>query len=83
VNYTWDLLIVTALFFCLSASIDCGKSQDYIAHTTILGNGLYAMENLTSEIFRLPPKDSILMVMPLKITGGSGSPARVIAFVPK
>jgi kynurenine formamidase len=40
--------------------------------------GLASLNNLD----RLPPKGAILITAPLKITGGTGSPCRVLALVP-
>jgi kynurenine formamidase len=65
------------------ASIDAGSSKDFIAHRILLGAGVYGIENLNSEIDHLPPVGTTIMVMPLKLTGGSGSPARIICLVPE
>ena len=65
------------------ASIDRGLSTDFIVHKTLLGAGIYGIENISSRINELPPKGSTLFVMPMKIGGGSGAPARVVAMIPK
>jgi len=49
----------------------------------LLGAGIYGIENVNHEIELLPPTGASLQVMPLKIKGGSGAPARVLAFLPK
>lgn len=64
-----------------TASLDSGKCQAFLAHTTLLGAGIYGIENVNQEIARLPPIGSTLMVMPMKLVGGTGSPSRVIALV--
>jgi kynurenine formamidase len=64
-------------------SLDYGKTLDFAVHRLLLGNGMIGVENLNEQIVNLPPKGAIVMIMPLKIVGGSGSPARIIAFVPK
>lgn len=45
----------------------------------LLGGGVYGIENINSAIDSLPSTRFTLIVLPLKITGGSGSPARIIA----
>jgi kynurenine formamidase len=51
-------------------------------HNYVLGAGKYGLTQL-ANVSRLPPTGSILVVAPLKIVGGSGSPARVLALVPR
>jgi kynurenine formamidase len=65
-----------------TASIDYGKSQDFIVHRIAAGENVGGLENLT-DLHLLPAKGFILLALPLKIEGGSGSPARVVAMVPK
>jgi len=40
------------------------------------------LENLTN-LDQLPPTGSIVVALPIKIAGGSGGPARIIALVPR
>lgn len=63
-----------------TASLDAGASKDFIAHVTLLGSGIYGIENISGAIDQLPVTGATLMVMPMKIGGGSGAPARVVAF---
>jgi kynurenine formamidase len=63
-----------------TASLDTGASRDFIAHQILLGNGIYGIENINGSIEMLPNIGATLMVMPMKVTGGSGAPARVVAF---
>lgn len=65
-----------------SASIDYGKSQDYIAHRVGASRGVSNLENL-AHLDRLPPTGSIILALPMKIAGGSGGPVRVVALVPR
>ena len=65
-----------------TASLDPGRCKTFDAHRTLLAAGVYGVENLSGELRRLPPRGSTVMVMPLKLTGGSGAPARVVAFLP-
>jgi len=50
-------------------------------HAFVLGAGKYGLTQL-ANLAELPPTGSILIVAPLKIVKGSGSPARVYALAP-
>ena len=63
-----------------TASLDPGSCVDFYAHRILLGAGIYGIENLNSNIDNLPTNKSFtLVVMPLKLKGGSGSPSRIFA----
>jgi kynurenine formamidase len=62
-------------------SIDRFGSSDYPAHRTLLGAGILICENF-DRLGELPAT-CCLAVFPLPIAGGSGSPVRAIAFVPR
>lgn len=64
-----------------SPSLDCGPAKDFIAHTILLSHGLYGIENLNDQILQLPAVGATLFVLPLKLVGGSGAPARILATV--
>ena len=49
-------------------------------HTFLLGAGKYGLTQL-ANLAMLPPTGVVLVVAPLPIVGGSGSPARVLALV--
>ena len=51
-------------------------------HHYMLGAGKYGITQL-ANVDRLPPTGSILIVAPLKIVRGTGSPCRVLALVPR
>jgi kynurenine formamidase len=51
-------------------------------HTFMLGANKYGLTQL-ANLARLPATGSVVVVAPLKIVNGSGSPARVLALVPK
>ncbi|MBX6764270.1 MAG: cyclase family protein, partial [Rubrobacteraceae bacterium] len=55
--------------------------EEFPAHHTLLGNEVYIVENL-ANLRSLPPF-CMFMAFPLKIRGGSGSPVRALALVPK
>ncbi len=63
-------------------SIDVGASPDFAAHRALLGAGKYGVENLAG-LDALPPRGATVIVAPLKLAGGSGAPARVLADVPR
>lgn len=62
-------------------SIDPGRSEDFCVHKILLQANKYALEGLTN-LKKLPPHGATIVVSPLKIEGGSGSPARVFAWLP-
>lgn len=65
-----------------TASIDYGKSQDFIAHRIGAAQGVANLENLTN-LKALPATGAIILALPMKIEGGSGGPVRVVALVPR
>lgn len=65
-----------------TASVDYGKSQDFIVHRIGAAQGVANLENLTN-LDQLPASGAIIMALPMKIEGGSGGPVRVVALVPE
>ena len=65
-----------------TASTDYGKSNDFIVHRIAAERNVSNLENLTN-LDQLPPTGAIVIALPMKIEGGSGGPARVIALVPE
>lgn len=70
-----------ALVGCDTMAVDAAGSAENPAHHALLGNEVYVVENL-KNLDRLPPY-SFFMAFPLKIRGGSGSPVRAVALVPR
>ncbi len=64
---------------CLS--VDRFSSTDFAAHTILLGAGVLVGENFAA-LGTLPPY-ARLVALPLAISGGTGSPTRALAVVPK
>ena len=65
-----------------TASLDVGCSSNFIVHRVLLGNNIYGIENISQNIEKLPSdRPFTLMVFPMKIAGGSGAPARVVALL--
>jgi kynurenine formamidase len=63
-------------------STDTGASTDFGAHRALHGAGKYGVENL-ANLGALPARGATVIVAPLKLAGGSGAPARVLADVPR
>jgi len=58
-----------------------GFEPPFPAHAFLLGAGKYGVTQL-ANLAELPPTGALLIVAPLKLVGGTGSPARVLALVP-
>ena len=63
-----------------TASIDFGPSKNFEVHHLTMSAGLYHLENV-ANLEQLPPTGAYVIALPLKLRGGSGSPARVVALV--
>lgn len=64
------------------ASIDAGRSTDFMVHRIAAERNVPGLENLRG-LDRLPETGAIVIALPVLIEGGSGGPARVIALVPR
>jgi kynurenine formamidase len=58
-----------------------GFDPAFPAHTFLLGNGRYGLTQL-ANLAQLPPTGAVVIVAPLKLVRGTGSPTRVLALVP-
>ncbi|HEX3204089.1 MAG TPA: cyclase family protein [Nitrospiraceae bacterium] len=65
-----------------TASIDAGRVTDFPVHQILNGAEVYALENI-ADLDRVPATGATVMALPMKIKGGTGAPARVIAWVPQ
>jgi len=63
-----------------TASIDYGKSKDFIVHRIAADKNVAGLENLTN-LDQLPAAGFTVIALPMKIAGGSGGPVRVVALV--
>lgn len=61
-------------------SIDYGPSKDFPVHHYTLSHSLYHLENV-ANLDHAPAGGAILVVAPMKLEGGSGSPVRIFALV--
>lgn len=63
---------------------DAGRAHSFDppfpCHSFLLGAGKYGLTQL-QNVVRLPPAGTLLLVAPLPIVNGSGSPARVLALI--
>jgi len=64
-----------------TASIDPGRSRDFIAHRVFAAANVPALENV-ANLDRLPAAGAVLIALPMKIAGGTGGPVRVVAVLP-
>ena len=64
-----------------TASIDRGESTDFIAHRIGAAAGVPNLENV-ADLSGLPPTGFLLAALPMKIEGGTGAPARIVALIP-
>lgn len=65
-----------------TASIDYGPSQNFEVHRLTMPSGLYHLENV-ANLNRLPARGAFVVALPMNLRGGSGSPTRVLALLPK
>ena len=64
-----------------TASIDNGPSRKFLVHQIAGAANVVGLENLTN-LDKLPRTGAWAVALPMKLSGGSGAPARVVAFVP-
>jgi len=58
-----------------------GFDPPFPTHTIMQGSGKFGLASLCN-LDQLPPTGALVVAAPLKVVGGSGSPLRVLAFVP-
>ncbi|MPC43137.1 hypothetical protein E2C01_036774 [Portunus trituberculatus] len=61
-------------------SLDKGQSVRMPAHVALFAGNIYGLENV-ANLDKLPPVGSYVTVMPIRVKGGTGAPARIIAEV--
>jgi len=60
-------------------SADNGLADNSPCHRLVHGAGAYILENL-ANLELLPERGAFILIAPLPIQGGTGAPARVLAF---
>ena len=61
-------------------SIDNGASTDFPVHQYTLSHSVYQLENV-ANLEKAPTTGAIVVVAPMKLEGGSGSPVRILALL--
>ena len=61
-------------------SIDYGPSADFPVHQYDLAHSVYQLENV-ADLEHVPASGAIVVVSPMKLEGGSGSPVRILALL--
>ncbi len=63
-----------------TASIDYGQSKSFLTHRTLAKHNIFFIENVNTKGLDIEdlPQGPVLVINPLKITSGSGSPVRPI-----
>lgn len=61
-----------------TASIDYGQSTQFETHVALLSRNVPVFENL-ANLRALPDRDFDIIALPMKISGGTGGPLRVVA----
>jgi kynurenine formamidase len=68
-----------------TVGIDAGSAgamdPPFPLHNFLLGAGRLGLTQL-ANLEKLPPTGALIVVLPLKLVGGTGSPSRVLAFTP-
>ncbi len=71
---------------CETVGIDAGSAGGmdpvFPVHNLLLGAGRYGLTQL-ANLTKLPTTGALIVVAPLKLVDGTGSPSRVLAFVPR
>ncbi|XP_076039264.1 isatin hydrolase-like [Oratosquilla oratoria] len=63
-------------------SLDHGPSTTYETHQILSEANIYGLENV-ANLEQVPTKGAMLMVMPMKVEGGSGAPTRLVLTLPE
>ena len=64
-----------------TASIDIGRSTDFMVHRIAAADDVPGLENV-KNLGLLPSRGAWVIALPMKIAGGSGGPVRILAVVP-
>jgi len=63
-------------------SIDRGQSTEFMTHRILFSNDVTAYENI-ARMELIPPRNFYVVAAPMKIKGGSGSPLRLLVWIPE
>ena len=62
-------------------SVDYGPSPDFPVHQYTMAHSVYHLEDV-ANLDRVPATGATVIVAPMKLEGGSGSPVRILALLP-
>lgn len=62
-------------------NLDDGQSSDFRTHVVLYEENIPGFENVAG-LGALPPAESYVVALPMKIAGGGGAPLRIVAFIP-
>ncbi len=60
-------------------SVEKFKAPEPVAHRTLLGNGIFIIESLSSELKQFADQRILLITFPIKLENGDGAPTRSVA----
>ena len=60
-------------------SVEKFKAPSPVAHKTLLGNGIFIIESISSAVKKFCDERVLLICLPIKLQGRDGAPARVVA----
>jgi arylformamidase len=60
-------------------SVEKFKAPEPVAHKTLLGNGIFIIESLSSALKQFVGRRILMICMPIKLQDGDGAPSRVVA----
>ncbi len=60
-------------------SVEKFKAPEPVAHKTLLANGIFIIESLSSALKQFVGERILLICMPIKLQDGDGAPSRVVA----
>jgi kynurenine formamidase len=63
-----------------TASIDYGQSTHFESHVVLCQHKVPIFENV-AHLDQIPVQGALVMALPMKITGGSGGPLRIVAAI--
>jgi len=63
-----------------TASIDYGKSKDFRVHRIVYPANIFGLENV-AQMEKLPARGAWLIALPVKVTGGTGGPVRIVGVI--
>jgi kynurenine formamidase len=64
-----------------TASLDYGRSTNYLAHRALNAANIYGLENV-ANLHTLPETGATVIALPVKIANGTGGPVRIISILP-